>query len=176
PEQRQWTLPREAQQLAARHLHTATIAGKDRIVFVGGLVQGNGSTQITALSSTVVWHPKSNIWEQGAGLLGPRFAHAAVALPDGDVLVIGGTATADRADDPFGPFLATVERLGDKTTTARASMKRARVRHTATLLPDGRVMVIGGLGDDRSALDVVEFYDPKANAWQPAASLKHARF
>src|SRR6185436_7648072 len=83
PEQRQWTLPREAQQLAARHLHTATIAGKDRIVFVGGLVQGNGSTQITALSSTVVWHPKSNIWEQGAGLLGPRFAHAAVALPDG---------------------------------------------------------------------------------------------
>jgi hypothetical protein len=156
-------------------LHSATVVGNDRVLFVGGLdTYGNRNSQQTALSSVTLWRPKTGSWETSPGLLGPRFAHEAIALPDGDVLVIGGTATADR-DEPFGPFLATVELLGEKTTTARASMRLARVGHTATLLSDGRVMVVGGIGDDRAALVSVEIYDLKANSWTPGPSLATGR-
>ena len=175
PERRQWIPSREAELQPRRYLHTATVVGNERIVFAGGLdAYSNRYGQQTALSSVTLWRPKQSTWEAGPGLLGPRFAHAAVALPGGDVLVIGGAATADR-DEPFGTFLATVERLGDKTTTTRAPMAFARVRHTATVLPDGRVMVIGGLGDDRTALNSVEIYDANSNKWLPGPPLAKAR-
>jgi hypothetical protein len=174
PHERQWLLP-QLQRQPRRYLHTATLVGNDRIVFAGGIDASDSHYgQQTALSSVTFWHGKQNVWESGPSLLGPRFAHAAVALANGDVLVIGGAPTADR-DEPFGPFLATVERLDDKTTAQRAPMQFARVRHTATVLPDGHVMVIGGLGDDRKALASVEIYDPNTNTWQPAPPLATAR-
>jgi len=145
------------------------------VIFAGGLdTVGNRRNQQTALASTTVWRADQNVWEAGPGLLAPRFAHAAVALPTDDVLVIGGASSADQ-DEPFGPLLATVELLGEKTTIARASMSTARVRHTATLLKDGRVMVIGGIGDDRIPLASVEIYDPRTNQWRAGPALAIAR-
>jgi N-acetylneuraminic acid mutarotase len=175
PEHRKWTLPADARSQPRRYLHSATQVRNDRIVFAGGLdTYGNRWNQQTALSSVTVWRLEQNIWEAGPGLLAPRFAHAAVALPNGEVLVIGGTSTANQ-DEPFGPFLASVERLNEKTTTAQAPMQFARVRHTATVLNDGRVMVIGGMGNSRDALASVEIYDAEANTWQPGVPLLTAR-
>jgi len=48
--------------------------------------------------------------------------------------------------------------------TATASMARARLRHTTTLLPDGKVLVVGGhgLGSEPSLLASAELYDPNS--------------
>ena len=72
-----------------------------------------------------------------------RGGHTATLLPDGTVLVTGGDV------GPGGDFYATssaVEVYGPETGewTATESMTTARDGHTATLLPDGTVLVVGG--------------------------------
>lgn len=58
----------------------------------------------------------------------------------------------------------------------------ARYSHTATALPDGRVLVVGGypaqasLGTGRSsALSSAEIFDPVQRNWRPVASMQSAR-
>ena len=52
---------------------------------------------------------------------------------------------------------------------AVGNMSRARWDHTATLLPDGRVLIAGG--DDASA----ELYDPRTRAFVPTGSMTESR-
>jgi len=65
--------------------------------------------------------------------------HAAVATGDGSVLVIGGSRgenTLSTAIERFDPALRIFTRVG--------SLRTGRAGHTATRLPDGRVLVLGG--------------------------------
>ena len=69
----------------------------------------------------------------------PRFYHAASTLNDGTVLISGGLqngenakATAEIYDPTAGTFAAT------------GSMNAARIWHTSTLLPNGKVLITGG--------------------------------
>jgi hypothetical protein len=54
------------------------------------------------------------------------------------------------------------------------SLKTARFHHTATLLPDGRVLVAGG-EDQMNALASAELYDPATGTWSDTGSLNTAR-
>jgi hypothetical protein len=69
--------------------------------------------------------------------------------------------------------------VGDDT----GKLRTARYQHTATLLRDGRVLVVGGL-DKREGFDAdrfyttatAELYDPKSGTWAYTGSLHEARF
>src|SRR5262245_51218438 len=51
----------------------------------------------------------------------------------------------------------------------------ARQYHTATLLPDGRVLVVGGFGGD-GGLTSAELYDPIRGIWTNTGSLNSAHY
>ena len=52
-------------------------------------------------------------------------------------------------------------------------MREARHGHTATLLADGKVLVVGGNGgaNGRNAMDSAELYDPADGSWTAALNL-----
>jgi hypothetical protein len=80
-------------------------------------------------------------------------------LDDGRVLLAGGESAAAQLFDPAtGSFTPT------------GSMATARSMHTATLLPDGRVLVIGGADGsaDRSVARTAELYDPATGQFSQA--------
>ncbi|MGN6814045.1 MAG: Kelch repeat-containing protein, partial [Thermomicrobiales bacterium] len=61
------------------------------------------------------------------------------------------------------------------------SMNIARAGHTATLLQDGRVLVVGGSDGeieppDRDPHTSAELYDPTTGAWQPAGKFAALRY
>ena len=60
------------------------------------------------------------------------------------------------------------------TFQAVAPMHFARVSHTATLLQDGRVLIVGGRGDRVNA--VAEIFDPKKSRFTDTGSLATARY
>src|SRR5438034_1381370 len=59
--------------------------------------------------------------------------------------------------------------------TPSGSMATARELHTATRLPDGRVLVAGGYGGGGSYLASAEIYDPASGTWATTGSMGHKR-
>jgi hypothetical protein len=57
----------------------------------------------------------------------------------------------------------------------RGAMATARQGHTATLLRDGRVLVVGGGNNSSGALSTAEIYDPKNGIFTPTGSMAFAR-
>jgi len=87
-----------------------------------------------------------------------RSDHTSVRLPDGRVLVSGGTdgTTVLKSAEVFDP---STEKWSPAT-----DMKTARRGHTMTLLQDNKVLVTGGF-DGKAALATAEIYDPSSNTW-----------
>ena len=82
---------------------------------------------------------------------GNWYLHTLAVLPDGRVLVAGGLCDTPRLANepaPFEPHLGTS--IWNPTTHAWAAapkLRQARIYHTATVMLDGSVMLLGGLGD-----------------------------
>jgi hypothetical protein len=108
----------------------------------------------------------------------PRLYHTATLLKDGRVLIAGG----DYAPNPSGlPTLATAE-LYDPSTgefSITGSMTTPRELHTATLLPDGRVLITGGRqyiasGRNIMSLASAELYDPVTGTFTATVDMNEA--
>jgi hypothetical protein len=103
--------------------------------------------------------------EPTGAMIQPRINHTATLLPDGKVLVAGGSG-----DDGI---LATAE-LYDPATgnwNSTGSLAEARRFHTATLLQNGLVLVVGGWDANFNPLKTAELYDPVTETWTPTGEL-----
>ncbi len=88
--------------------------------------------------------------------------HTATLLRNGTVLVVGGAAefgSCGGIDRPelFDPASESFRAINATPTP--------RIRHTATLLQDGNVLLLGGLGRDCKGTDAAELYDPAAESF-----------
>ena len=112
----------------------------------------------------------SGVFEETGSLGTGRYSHTATLLPNGKVLVAGGLTGF-----PSGTIIASAELYdpASGTWTATGSLAHARCQHTATLLPNGKVLVAGG--QNGSALASVELYDPASGTWTASGNLATAR-
>jgi len=51
-------------------------------------------------------------------------------------------------------------------------MHGERIAHTQTVLRDGHVLVVGGLGKKLQGLPTAEVYDPAHNTWTSVAPMR----
>jgi uncharacterized repeat protein (TIGR01451 family) len=101
-----------------------------------------------------------------------RAYHTATLLSDGRVLVTGGYE-----DGGGGGYLSSAEvyNPASGTWSSASAMSAARSYHTATLLPDRRVLVSGGYNDS-GYLSSAEVYDPVTGSWSPTGSMSTSRY
>jgi N-acetylneuraminic acid mutarotase len=154
----------------ARHSHTATLLANGLILVAGGY--GFNGFDEGSLTSAELYNPDTGQWTPTGSLNEGRYDHTATLLADGKVLVVGG-----QGGDQFRDFNVSSAELYDPSTRAwsfTGSLYQARFRHTATLLPNGKVLVAGGA--DFNYLNSAELYDPSTGRWADTVPLSVARF
>jgi hypothetical protein len=179
PASQTWTQP-TAHMVSARYRHAATLL-QDGTVLVTGGQSTNGS--LSALSSAEIYTPGTGTtpgtWTATGSMNFNRVFHAATLLPDGTVLITGGINNAgvslQSAEIYYpvsytGPNHAT---LAGTFQLLSAPMVSARNQHTATLLPDGNVLIAGGAAT--SYQQTSEYYNPVAQTFTETANLITAR-
>lgn len=128
--------------------HTATRLVDGRVLVVGGYVLSlpDPSTGSRSITGTVArgetFDPVSGTWSAAGSLSTSRAFHTATPLGNGDVLVVGGATFASTALNSIG----TIERYDGNTGTwtVVGALPDARRGHTATLLGNGDLLVLGG--------------------------------
>jgi Galactose oxidase, central domain len=124
---------------------------------------GTGTVSATDVSNVIV----DCSWAQTGSSSSYRDGHTATLLPNGKVLMVGGSSDTS--------LLSSAE-LYDPATglwTPTGSLATARINHTAILLPSGKVLVVGGTSGSTN-LSSAELYDPTTQLWTPTGSLATA--
>jgi hypothetical protein len=162
--------------ITPRSGHTATLLPDGTVLVAGGFIHGSrelcgpasGSTFdcLNPLASAELYDPQTGAWSAGHRMIAARGGHTATLLEDGSVLVAGGSGSAEESACQCHAPLGSAELYDPSSGTwsATASMVAVRNGHTATLLPDGRVLAASGYGVDIAIglgmLASAELYDP----------------
>ncbi len=136
--------------------YTADLLNDGRILVTGGVFLRGGWQGIPSapIRNAEIYDFATGSWERKADMNEPRGDHAAALLQDGKVLVIAGSEL-----EMYDP--------GADTWTLAGKLMTERdldgPLHTATVLNDGTVLIVGGKGDVEGSsrgLTAVEIYDP----------------
>jgi Galactose oxidase, central domain len=151
----------------ARSGQTSTLLQNGKVLIAGGASLG------TPVSSAELYDPATGFSPTGSMSI-PRTYATATLLTDGRVLVAGGTTgghpfnsldTAELYDPVSGTFSPTAN-----------TMMEQRQNHTATLLDDGRVLIVGGFGPATfTAVAGAEIFDPVTRTFSPTGGLAFGR-
>ena len=126
---------------AARPTPTAVRLHDGRVLIVGGIAHPPDATApAPSPEQAEIYDPAPNAWSFAGAGLRPLNERAVTLMPDGSVLVSGGSTEFD--------FATTDAELFDPQANTwqptSASLADSRLGHTATLLRDGRVLLVGG--------------------------------
>jgi hypothetical protein len=161
----------------------------DGKVFYGGAGQTGpfGAAADEALMALQqLWDPQTKTWEVvGLAPLGIRGTPSSIPLqltPPYDrmtILVFGGTLGRSLPAVPFST-LTTIDENSHLTNLMTGNLHHARWFPSGVLLPDGKVLAVGGADKDETldpgaeiAVHTAELYDPTTGQWTEVAD--HAR-
>ena len=157
PEANEWALT--GSMHVAQSFPIAVVLSDGRVLVTGVSDLNSDAPEATS----EVYDPAAGTWSPTGTMNHARIFHTMTLLPDGRVLAVGG-------DDPVGgpnsPH-STTEIFDPRTDSwlLGPDLAEPRLDHSATLLPDGRIFLVGGIGIDTLIaeiypLDTYEFITP----------------
>ncbi|MCB1193626.1 MAG: hypothetical protein H7A23_14065 [Leptospiraceae bacterium] len=156
----------------ARYEHTATLLQNGNVLIAGGRNFNN------ALDTTETYDPDKSTFTQGNSLSTKRTNHTASLLLDGTVLLAGGYSYSTNTDGTFSSTnLSSVDIYDlNSSSPTTVTMNEARNKHTATVLPSGQVLIVGGVDESGAYLSNSETFDTSTNTFSfTTLSLNQAR-
>lgn len=152
--------------------HTATLLAGGKVLVAGG--GGCGCSKYGYTNSAELYDPAADTWTPAASLALPHSNHTAALIADGRVLVAGGSISLPwekpqdtEMYDPVSDTWTSAGTILGEPIDPRYS--------SATVLPDGKVMVAGGGDSTDWVLDGIFQYDPVTNRWSPRGHLETVR-
>ena len=121
--------------------HTATLLPNGKGLVAGGFSNGSSPWSASCTATAELYSPFTGQWTTTGSMTKPRGNHTATLLNDGSVLVAGGLCNGgftypDNSAELYDPSTGTWKATGN--------MNVGRVNTAATLLPNGRVLIVGG--------------------------------
>jgi hypothetical protein len=148
-------------------IHTATLLQSGQVLLAGGESGYAGYSPIVTTAADL-YDPIKGVFQPTGSMVWGRESHTATLLRDGRVLITGGLrpqgfgwATLSSAEI-YDPATGTFSSIGD--------MRESRTSHTATLLNDGRVLIIGG-----SLARSAEIFDPVTGSFAATGNTVYPR-
>jgi len=146
-----------------REAPTATLLSDGTVLVAGG---ARLDAADAALASAEIFDPGAGNWSTGGTMTMARVGHTATRLLNGEVLIVGGMSTT--CTTGAASCTKNTAELYDPASdswTATGPMSNWRSQHTATLLADGTVLIVGGEGAQASGmktapLATAEIYQP----------------
>lgn len=161
-----FTLPPNP-MVSGRRSHTATELNDGNVLLVGGQV--NVGDIAVGTATVELYDRRAGVFLSKTPMPGIRYNHSATKLLDGRVLIVGGQVDCTEI---------VCERLNTaliydpaaNTFYPTGNLVQARSSHTATLLPDGRVFIAGGVKPGITTffaqeLDSFEIYEPASGTF-----------
>lgn len=153
--------------ITARVHHTATLLRDGKVLIVGGLGTGG------FLASAELYDPAAGGFTPAGTLVrGARGLPTATMLNDGRVLIAGGA----RGTGCCGLTEADLYDPATGTLTPTDSMRTGRWGHSAILLPNGSVLVAGGVDPNNRITSSAELYDPATGRFGATGPLRTGSF
>ena len=157
PEADEWAL---TGSMEVPQSYPVAVALSDGRVLVTGM---SNPTSGPPGAASEIYDPAAGTWSPTGTMEHVRLFHTLTLLPDGRVLAVGGENPAGETNSPH----STTEIFDPRTDSwsTGPDLAEPRFDHSATLLPDGRVFLVGGIGvtvqDGRIySLDTYEFITP----------------
>ena len=159
----------------ARWNHVATLLNDGRVLITGGR-----KGHLCSTASAELFDPTTGTFSSVGFPLSERVGHTGTLLATGEVLVTGGWngCAPDSSDDPpWDPLFAELFEPTSKSFRGSGNMSTTRIGHSAVRLPDGKVLVLGGVPvvQNLHAQPInpahAELYDPTAHIFSPVAGL-----
>jgi hypothetical protein len=138
----------------ARHHHTSTLLRNGKVLIAGG----HSKACLQSLKTAYLYDPEKNTFQKTGDLNEARESHTATLLMDGRVLLTGGDHYENQGLGGGSTGLLKSTEIYDPKTgkfTKADNMAIPRAFHTATLIKNGNVIIIGS---DSSRL--IEIYNP----------------
>ena len=155
-----------------RFHHTATLLANGKLLIAGGFSSCNNSG-CTTLDTAELYDPATGTWSTTGKMSTPRSAHIAVRLPNGKVLVAGGSSNTQT--------LSSAELYDPATGTwsATGSLSVNRGESLGILLPNGKVLMTSGVtnvGGNFVLINSAELYNPATGTWSATGNMTSPRF
>ncbi|MCU1285175.1 MAG: Kelch motif protein [Acidobacteriales bacterium] len=162
-----------------RRNHVFTMLKDGRVLVTGGIqLRGTG---FSATPNTELYDPAANQFVAGDRMNSPRWMHSATLLADGRVLLVGGRDNNCTGVGCPVYSLNTAE-LFDPATgkyTTTGSLNISRYAHSAALLDDGRVLILGGETTENigptDQVTAAEVYNPATGTFAPFGNIIFGR-
>jgi Kelch motif protein len=126
---------------------------------------------VLAIAASTLSFAASGAWAPTGAMRSARDGHIAALLPNGNVLVAGGT------NNGVGLSSAELYKPIAGTWASTGSMNAARSHFRAVLLSNGSVLVMGGCINDclSTTINSAEIYNPAAGTFTATGSMVQAR-
>ncbi|GLI25900.1 hypothetical protein ARHIZOSPH14_01420 [Agromyces rhizosphaerae] len=159
-------------EMPIRTIHS-TLLHDGRILLIAG--SGNDGAQFAAGTfRAVVWDPDADTFDE-VPVPYDMFCAGHVTLPDGKVLIAGGTEAFPEEDQGPNTFKGSAHSYyfdpEDDAFHVLADMAGAHWYPTLTKLGNGDVWAAGGLDEKASGTVLTEMFDVSEMAWLPAGQV-----
>jgi N-acetylneuraminic acid mutarotase len=149
----------------ARYGHSASLLPNGTVLVAAGLVAGGTFSLVSPTAES--YNPTTNQWTSITNLATARYAHSATMMANGQLLIVGGANSTSATQLPISSIEIYDPAVDSISYVASRTIPRAGA--SSTLLPNGKVLLVGG--GESSA----ELYDPDLDTWTATGAMTEIR-
>jgi N-acetylneuraminic acid mutarotase len=141
----------------------AVLLGNGTVLVMGGCINNDCLSSTTR--SAEIYNPVNGTWTSTGSMVKSRAEFVATLLPNGKVLVAGGCTAYNANGCTTVTTAAEIYNPATGKWSSTGAMRAARMSMTATLLPNGKVLVAGGQTAANDALGSSELFNPATGSF-----------